>query len=67
MRKTLFEGTESNLLIFKQGDEVVIEMIDKDVSLSDIQLGDNYNSILLNKEDVLFLGQLLIHLLSNEE
>jgi hypothetical protein len=67
MRKTLFEGTESNLLISKQGDEVLIEMIDKDVSLNNIQLGDSYNNIFLNKEDVLYLGQLLIHLLSNEE
>jgi hypothetical protein len=67
MRKTLFEGTESNLLISKQGDEVLIEMIDKDVSLSNIQLGDSYNNIILNKEDVLYLGQLLLHLLSNEE
>ena len=67
MRKTLFEGKESNLLISKQENEVVIEMIEKGVSLDDYQLGDNYNTISLNKEDFLFLGKLLIELSSNEE
>jgi hypothetical protein len=67
MRKTLFEGVESDLLVFKNlQNEVVIEMLEKGCNLNDIQLGDSYNHIILNKEDVVFLGQLLIQLSSNE-
>ena len=68
MRKTLFEGVESDLLVFKNfQNEVVIEMLEKGCNLNDIQLGDSYNHIILNKEDVVYLGQLLLKLSSNEE
>lgn len=68
MRKTLFEGVESDLVVFKNfQNEVVIEMLEKGCNLNDLQIGDSYNHIILNKEDVVFLGQLLLQLVSDGE
>ncbi len=72
MVKTLFEGQESDLLISKKQNEieeteVVIEMLDKGCNLNDYQLGDNYNIIFLNKKEALYLGQLLLQLVSDGE
>lgn len=68
MRKTLFEGVESDLLVFKNfQNEVVIEMLEKGCNINNLELADSYNHIILNKEDVVFLGQLLLQLVSDEK
>jgi hypothetical protein len=67
MRKTLFEGVESHLLVYKLQDDVVIEMIGKGCNIDNLQIEDSYNKIILNEKDFVFLGGLLLQLTADEE
>jgi hypothetical protein len=67
MRKTLFEGVESDLLVYKLQDDVVIEMIEKGCNIDNLQIADSYNKIILNQKDFVFLAGLLLQLTADEE
>jgi hypothetical protein len=65
MVKFLIEDEETSLLLSKKENQIVIEMIENGVSLRDLQLGDNYNKIILDKNDAIELCQLLSKLLDD--
>ena len=65
MKKILFQGTESDLLISKKDDQIVVEMIDSDCNINDYQLGDNYNIVFLSKEDAIDLAEEILKLTKN--
>ena len=62
MKKIVFEGEESSILLFKNEKQIEIEMIDNSANRAYLQIGDSYNNISLNKEDAIDLANELLKL-----